>query len=360
MFNVYVRAILSSVKVEYQTLIDWAQACFVKAGADKAVAASMAEHLVEADLMGFSTHGVRRLPYNVKQLTAGRSGADISVLKERAAVATWDANHISGLYVVPKAIDKAIEMARDCGTGTIVIRRCEHAASMAAYLSRATRQGMVISLMASTPAQESVAPFGGKSRVFSPNPFGIGVPATKEDLLLDISFSVTAAGKVRQAYDRNELLPWPAIIGSDGKATNDPAAYIDDGGAILPLGGTDLGYKGYGLCLMSEIWTMSLSNYGRLQGSGDGECNSVFVQIMDPDAFGSLDEFKKVTDDFLKRCRDAEAADSGQKVRIPGERAQALKKEQLKHGVVLDELTWPRLVSCAERLGLELPEHQPQ
>lgn len=350
---------MSTTRVEYQALASFASQCLQQAGASPEVARNMAENLLAGDLLGFRTHGLRRLPYNVKQLQQGhaRGQGDPRVLTERAAVATWDAEGLSGLYVVPKAVDRACAMAREAGTGTIVIRRAEHAASLAAYLERATDQGLVISLMASTPAQSSVAPYGAKSRVFSPNPFAIGVPTSGQPLLMDISLSVTAAGKVRQAYDRQEQLPWPALVSAAGEISRDPATYLEEpAGAILPLGGADLGYKGYGLCLMSEIWTMALSNYGRLQGQQDGEYNSVMVQVMDPSAFGELEAFKTVTDDLLRRCREASPIDPGQPVRIPGERALALKQEQLTHGVQLDDLTWPRLQHLAEKLDVVLPE----
>ena len=135
--------------------------------------------MVYGDLFGFRTHGLRRLPYNVKQLQSGQSQGqgDVDVVQEndwRLHIGTPMVCQV--LYVIPQAVEHAISKARDCGTATVVVRRCDHVASLAAYLHLATEQGMVISMLASTPAQASVAPFGAKSRVFSPNPFGFAVP----------------------------------------------------------------------------------------------------------------------------------------------------------------------------------------
>lgn len=349
----------SDVCVPFLKLKGWVEHCLTAAGADAEVAEVMANSLISGNLLGFRTHGVRRLPYNVKQLVLGKAqgSGQPTVVKERAAVAHWDANYLPGLYVMPKAVAAAMDMAKKCGTGTIVVRKMEHVASLAAYLEQATAAGLVINIMVSTPAQASVAPFGAKSRVFSPNPYALGVPTSAAPLLLDMSLSVTAAGKVRQAYDNNELLPWTALVTANGEGTNDPASYYAEAAsALLPLGGLDLGYKGYGLCLMSEIWTMALANYGRVQGAADGECNSAFIQVIDPDAFGSLDEFIQVTDDLIARCRAATPINESYPVRIPGERAAALKAKQLEEGVQIDALTWERLVRCSERLGIAPPQ----
>ncbi len=349
----------SDVRVDYRKLECWVEQCLVAAGSSNEVAKVMANSLITGDLLGFRTHGVRRLPYNVKQLVTGKAqgSGEYRVVKERAAVAHWDANYVPGLYLMPKAVAAAMAMAKQCGTGTIVVRKMEHVASLAAYLEQATSAGLVVTMMVSTPAQASVAPFGATSRVFSPNPFALGVPTSSVPLLLDMSLSVTAAGKVRQAYDRNELLPWTALITANGEGSNDPGTYFSEpASALLPLGGLELGYKGYGLCLMSEIWTMALANYGRVEGASDGECNSAFIQVIDPEAFGELDEFIKVTDDLLERCRTATPIHAHEPVRIPGEQAAALKAEQLVAGVKIDQLTWAKLISCGERLGIAPPQ----
>ncbi|WP_194757473.1 Ldh family oxidoreductase [Aliidiomarina indica] len=345
------------VRIQLDDLLHFTETCLIRAGAHQAIAQVMANSLVQGDLLGYRTHGVRRLPYNVKQLQSNkmRRHGEPQILRRRAAIETWDAESLSGLYVAPMAVRRAMAMAKSAGTGTVVVKRCEHVASLAAYLQQATEQGLLITMIAATPAQASVAPHGARSPVFSPNPYGMGIPTSSTPILLDMSFSMTAAGKVRQAYDRKERLPWPAIVTKSGEITDDPAAYIDHGGAILPLGGSDLGYKGYGLCLMSEIFTLALSNHGRLHGAHDGEMNTLYVQVSDPEAFGTRQDFLAVTDDLLERCRGAEAIHPAEPVRIPGERALTLAEEQQRLGVELDELTWPRLQHLADKLNVTLP-----
>lgn len=344
-------------QVDYTELVEFATQCLQRAGASQDIAAETAHYLAEGDLLGFTTHGVKRLRFNVQQLQRNnsRGSGEIEVIRDRAAVATWDAHFLPGPYAASVAVRAACAKAKDAGTATMVVRRCQHVASLAAYLRIATEQGLVVSLMASTPAQQSVAPFGGRAPVFSPNPFAIGVPTGADPLLLDMSFSMTAAGKVRQALERGQMLPWDAIVTADGMLSRDPADYVQgEGAALLPLGGADLGYKGYGLCLMSEIWTMSLSNYGRLDATDDGESNTLWVQVYDPAAFGSLASFTQVTDDLIRRCRECAPIDADVPVRIPGERSLQRRAEQLANGVELDEKTWELLQKTATEFGLGL------
>lgn len=339
-------------------LLDFATQVLVRSGASPHIARITATYLLEGDLLGFSTHGLKRLYFNAKLLADGvsRGDGEIEVLVDRAAVATWDAHFLPGPYVASLAVEEACRKARAAGTATIVVRRTQHVASLAAYLQIATRQGLLVHLMCSTPAQSSVAPFGGCQPVFSPNPFAIGVPTADQPVLMDISLSMTAAGKIRQYWERGESLPWHALIRSDGQISDDPTDYIEgQGAAIMPLGGTDLGYKGYGLCLMSELWTMALSNYGRLQGQADGESNSLFVQVLDPAAFGSTAEFTKVTEDLLQQVRACEPIDENQPVRIPGQRSLQRRAEQLRDGVDLEDSIVGRLQRCAERFEVTLP-----
>ena len=339
-------------------LLEFASQVLVRSGATPTIAHTTATYLLEGDLLGFSTHGLKRLYFNAKLLAQGTSRGDgeIEVVTDRAAIATWDAHFLPGPYVASRAVEEACRKAKVAGTATIVVRRAQHVASLAAYLQIATCQGLLVQLMCSTPAQSSVAPFGARQPIFSPNPIAFGVPTANQPLLLDISLSMTAAGKIRQYWERGEALPWQAIIRSDGQLSDWPADYIEgQGAAILPLGGTDLGYKGSGLCLISELWTMALSNYGRLDGHGDGESNSLFVQVLDPAAFGSATGFTQVTEDLLERVRTSEPIDDKQPVRIPGQRSLQHRAEQLRGGVVLDESIVRRLQRCAERFEVALP-----
>ena len=343
---------------DYNELLDWASECLQTAGASGEVARHVAYYLLEGDLLGYSTHGLIRLLNNCQWLDRGESlpKGQPQVLQQRAAVANWDAQRLPGPYVVPMAINEAILMAKQAGTGTITVRRSQHIASLAAYLSLATEQGMMISLMCSTPGQRAVAPFGAKQAVYSPNPFAVGVPSSSDPILLDISLSMTAAGKVRQAKANQQKLPYKALVTEHGEWTDDPETFFSEpASAIAPLGGELLGYKGYGLTLFSELWTMALAQYGRSQGKDEGDANTVWIQVIDPSAFGEQKTFIAQVDELIRDTLSAEAIDANNPVRIPGHQALARKRQQMELGVRYAPTTLKVLNKCAEFCQQPLP-----
>jgi len=56
---------------------------------------------------------------------------------------------------------------------------------------------------------------------------------------------------VRRFQSEGKPLPGNWLLDSEGHPTNQPSAlFSDPPGTVLPLGGTDVGYKGFGLALM--------------------------------------------------------------------------------------------------------------
>ena len=347
-----------NIRISAQLMRDWARKCLEQAGAASELAKAMAENLVAADLMGFRTHGLMRLRYNLNCLQDGssRSNGEIKVLSKRAAVQLWDADLLSGLYVMPKAVDEAMTMARHCGTGTVVVKRAQHVAALAVYLEQATEQGMLVQMMCATPGQQVVAPFGAKSAWFSPNPFAIGAPTHGQPILFDVSLSMTAAGKVRKAIAEQQPLPYPALITANGNYTTDATTFLADPASVLaPLGGEQLGYKGTGLCLFSELWTLGLSQLGRHQEQAGLDANTVWVQVVDPSAFGDLDEFRNQAQAMVDGIHATTPINKQQPVRVPGEGAFKVRQQQLQQGIEYTATLWRQLEKIAQQTGIQLP-----
>src|SRR4029077_17110865 len=79
----------------------------------------------------------------------------------------------------------------------------------------------------------------------STNPIAIAVPGKKRrPLVLDMSTSMVANGKVMTARDRGELVPVGWGLDAEGRDTTDPKKVV----TLTPLGGP----KGSGLSLMIE------------------------------------------------------------------------------------------------------------
>ncbi|GGW25928.1 MULTISPECIES: Ldh family oxidoreductase [Halomonadaceae] len=327
------------------------------AGLDHEKAKAVADVLVEGDLMGHTTHGLQLLSPYLEEIHSGRMPVtgEYETISERTAVQTWDGRYLPGPWLILKAMDAAETMARTCGTGTVVIRRSNHIACLAAYLKRATDKNLLVIIESSDPATKSVAPYGGLQATHTPNPIAVGYPTDSGPVLLDVSTSITTNGMVGRLHKHNSQLPFPWLKDHQGNATNQPSVLFDaPKGSIMPIGGLDHGHKGYALGLMVEALTSGLAGFGRVQKPSQWGA-SVMVQIMDPGAFGGLDAFKRETGALVDACRNNPVAENSPPVRIPGERGLALHRRYMQEGVPLPNGVPEALIDWSKRLGVIFP-----
>lgn len=338
-------------------LIVHATALLGAAGLDSEKAATVAEVLVEGDLLGHTTHGLALLPGYLGEIANGtmtRSG-EFTVLNERPATAAWDGHKLPGPWLTRQACDEAARRAAVFGTGTVVIRRSHHIACLAAYLERITSSGLIVLIQSSDPAVAAVAPHGGTRPVFTPNPLAIGIPAGGDPILVDVSMSITTVGLARRLQKSGGRTPHRWLLDGHGDPTDDPS--VLDGeppGSLMLLGGIEAGHKGFGLALMIEALTSGLGGYGRADAP-NGWGASVFVQVLDPAAFGGTSAFQREIDSLVAACLEGPSRDPSNPVRMPGHSALARKRRALAKGVVLHPVIKETLAPWSERLGVQWP-----
>jgi len=335
-------------------LIDFATALFAAAGCDGDKPGLIAAGLVEADLLGHTTHGLQLAPAYLAELASGGMAAqgEPLVIAERRAAITWDGRRLPGVWLTTKAVDLAVERAVECGTATVVIRNSHHIGCLAAFLQRATDRGLMIAIASSDPAAASVAPFGGRTAVFTPDPIAAGIPTDGDPVLIDISASITTNGLAGRLRKEGKRFPGQWALDAVGVPTDDPGAlYADPPGTLLPAGGRDHGHKGYGQALMVEALTQGLGGFGRADGP-TGWGASVFVQVHDPAAFGGADAFRRQTGWLAGACRSSPPVPGGDAVRLPGERGLANKRRALAEGLPLYPGILDSLAPHAARLGV--------
>lgn len=338
-------------------LAAFAQALLERAGLSADKAAAVADVLVDADLLGHSTHGLQLLPAYLNEIAHGRltcEGEPV-VLADFGAVLTWDGRRLPGGWLMLKAIDEAAARARRFGLGVVSVRRSHHIGALATYARRVAEQGLVLLLMSSAPAGSSVAPFGGTRGLLSPSPVGVGIPTGGDPVLVDVSTSITTNTMTGLLAQRGERLPGPWLLDEAGVPTDDPAVTVAPRtGTLLPLGGTDAGHKGYALGLMVEALTAGLAGHGR----GDDVARfggTLFVQVLDPSAFAGASAFTAQMDWLVGQCHANPPVDAARPVRLPGERALALRREQLAQGVRLAPPLVDALRAAASARGVDLP-----
>jgi LDH2 family malate/lactate/ureidoglycolate dehydrogenase len=338
-------------------LESFARDLLVAAGMPDDKAAAVADILVDGDLLGHTTHGLQLLPSYLREVTSGSMQVlgEPEVLHDVPAAMTWNGRRLPGPWLVLEAMKVAAGKARRCGTGTVVIRQSHHIACLASFHKRATDQGLMMILASSDANSASVAPYGGLDPVFTPNPISFGIPTSTVPIVSDISTSATTNGLTNRLHQEGGRLPAPWVIDGHGNPSDDPSVlFHDPRGTILPLGGLDSGHKGYGLSLTVEALTGGLAGFGRAdprQGWGA----TVFLQIIDPSAFGGSADFLRQMDEVARRCHASRPAKEGRPVRLPGEKGFALAEEQRARGIALYPGVLEALQPWSQQLKVAAP-----
>lgn len=349
---------MDAVRYEAETLRAYAEALLRVAGMPDDRASIVASILLEGDLLGHTTHGLALLPGYLEEIAAGRMRVmgEPEVVADRGGTVLLDGRRLPGPWLVDHAVGIARARVAAQGTCTVVIRRSHHIACLAAYLRPVAEAGLVMLLMSSDPNVASVAPHGGTRALMTPNPIAAGFPAPGRPILMDVSASTTTNGLTGRLRAEGARLPAPWVLDAAGQVTDDPAVlFTNPPGTILPLGGVESGHKGFALGLLVEALTAALGGFGRAD-PGEGWGAAVFVQLIDPAAFGGREAFQRQMGWLAEAAEANPPRPGGSPVRMPGARGLALRDQQLADGVTLYPGILNALLPWADRLGVALPE----
>lgn len=181
----------------------------------------MASVFLEADLLGFTTHGMNRIPHNLQWLQDGvsRMQGEPEVLAETSNLFNWDAHFLPGPWVVTQAIEQCMEKVKTAGIVSATIRRSQHIACLGAYCPQIAEAGYLALITCSTPNEHTVCAHGGLEPVFSANPLAFVAPAPDYPILFDVSMCITAGGYVTRANRAGEKLPGKYLKDREGNTT---------------------------------------------------------------------------------------------------------------------------------------------
>src|SRR6516225_8325719 len=205
------------------------------------------------------------------------------------------------------AMAEAMACAREVHVGWCAARNITHAGAVGYFALQAANVGMAgIVMSASGPM---MAYHGAKAAGVSSNPLAIAFPAeNRPPLLLDMSTSNVAMGKVMSARDAGREIPLGWGLDAQGRDTTDPRKLA----TLLPLGGS----KGSGLSFMIEcLSSLTVGN-----------------PIIAP-----------------------APADGVERIYLPGERGDSILQARMRDGIPLPQGTWSRLLACAKALAVAPP-----
>ncbi len=321
-------------------------------------AAAVAGRLVEANRLGHDSHGVIRVPQYLKAIEDGEvvPGADVEILEETPASATLDGNWGFGQVVAGRAVELAVAKARQYGLAAVTVRRSYHIGRLGAYVEEMARQQQIGLLVANAHGRGAIiAPWGGAEGRLATNPLAVGIPTgdPQAPIVLDMTTSAVAEGKVRVKLNAGEPVPDGWMLDGNGKPTNDPAdLYSEPRGTILPFGGA-AGHKGYGLGVIVDLLGGALSGAGTTGHARARLGNGCFLLALDVRQFLPFGDFAAEIDDFVRYLKSTPPMAGFEEVLIPGE----VERRQNARGgeeIAVDEETWRQIAACAERLGVEI------
>ncbi|WP_407941856.1 Ldh family oxidoreductase [Methylobrevis albus] len=347
---------MTMARVDQQKLRTGIAGLLAAEGMDADKAAVVAEVLVEADAIGHFTHGAGLVGGYLDALKSGEmtGRGSYDVVADRGACLTWDGNMLPGPWLVRSALDLAAERVATHGVVTVAIRRSHHTGALAAYMKRLTDRGLIAEISCSTASAARMAPFGGTTPVLTPNPVAFAFPTDGDAVVVDVSSSIATTTMTRQLASAGERYPGAWGLTAAGVPTDDPEEVVSRGGTLMPLGGAEKGYKGFGLALAVDLLSQGLSGSGRADTLGQMTL-SVFIQVIDPAAFAGTDAFLHQASHTAGLCRDNPPAPGVTKVRVPGDGAAASRRKAAAEGVAVDDAVLAGLARRAAAHGLDWP-----
>jgi len=327
---------------------------FVAADVAPAMADEWAKSLVWANLRGVDSHGVLRIPGYIERLKRKdiNPAPNMRVEKRAGAIAVLEADRAPGAVAMTAAMAEAIARAREAHVGWCAARNITHAGAVGYFALQAANAGMGgIVMSASGPM---MAYHGAKVAGVSSNPLAIAFPAAnRPPLLLDMSTSTVAMGKVMSARDAGRDIPLGWGLDAEGRETTDPKKLA----TLLPLGGA----KGSGLSFMIEclcslmagnpIIAPALASGGKLDAP---YLNGIAIAV-DLAAFGDRERILSEADRLARLIAALAPADGVERIYLPGERGDSILRERMRDGIPLPQGTWSRLLACANALGVRSP-----
>lgn len=337
-----------------EVLLELSAALIEAMGSPGEDALIVGRHLVEAQLAGHDSHGLIRLPQYHAHVLEGKvkPGARVEIIRETPTTALLDGHYTWGQVTAMQAIKLGISKAEENGIAALSLRNCYHVGRVGVYPLAAAERGFIAQVHCNGHGVCRVAPWGGTEPRLATNPIAIAIPTRAEPLLVDITTSVVAEGKVRVSRNAGRKIPEGWVLDSDGRPTTNPAD-LYEGGTLLPLGGRE-GHKGYGLSIVVDLLG------GALSGAGCGTMtekvgNGLFIQLTDPSCFCEREEFLDQIDRFTEYLKSSPLKEGVDDILLPGEPEQRTAARRREQGIDIDDGTWGQLIELAGTLGVEMP-----
>jgi len=356
------------IRVDHISLKNYVARIFEKLGVHRWEAEIVADVLVTADLFGISSHGVQRTRRYVDGIKTGNIDiySEPKIIVDRGAVAIIDACNGLGQPVSMRAMELAIEKARDNGVSLVLVRNSNHFGIAGYYSLKAVEKGYIGVTM--TNSVNLVAYTHTIDRIIGTNPIAVGIPKPEPPpILFDAATSVVPVGKIEIYSKQDKEIPSGWVIDSDGNILYGNAGYVlkmikAKKAALLPLGGLGEkhgGHKGSGLSFIIDIISGVLSgaawgiHVGYTVGEKPSNVGHAFM-VIDIGAFMPVNEFYNRLQQYVNEIKSARKHPKADRIWIPGEKAWYTMMTRRKIGIPLHKNVYNELINIGKDIGVEL------
>ncbi|HMA15712.1 MAG TPA: Ldh family oxidoreductase [Kiloniellaceae bacterium] len=305
-------------------------AALTAAGTSEVNARSVAAALVAAEADGQRGHGLSRVAAYAAQVKCGkvdgRATPKVEVLSPAAV--RIDAGTGFAFPALDRAHKELRRMAAESVVAVAGVHHSHHFGQAGYHVERLAEQGLVALMVGNSPS--AMAPWGGSRGIFGTNPIAFAAPREgKAPLVIDLSLSKVARGKVMAAAKTGQRIPEGWALDPEGNPTTDPEAAL--AGTMIPMGDA----KGAALALMVEVLSASLIGANHafeassfLDAKGPPPAVGQFLLAIDPGPLSG--------GSFARRLELLIAALEAQPgARLPGNRRLELRAKAAREGIAV-------------------------
>ena len=328
------------MRIPYETMLNEFKRILMDRGIEEKTAFEAAENFAQTSLDGVYSHGINRFLRVVDYIDRGIVDANATPTVEKTSgfMERWNGNQALGNTNAQKAMNRAIELAKNNGMGLVAIKNTNHWMRGGAYGWQAADEGCIGICFTNT--MPNMPAFGARDRKIGNNPFIIAIPRTGgAHVVIDMALSQFSYGKIEEYKLKNEPLPVPGGYDTKGEMTTD-AAEIEKSWRVLPVGF----WKGSGLSIVLDMMAAILSGGNTVGDIGESlreetGLSQVMIAI-DPTKLSSREEVDNVVDRVITQLKSSEPAEVGGKILYPGESSLAKRKENQEKGIPVVEDIW--------------------
>jgi uncharacterized oxidoreductase len=341
------------VRVKEDGLRKLSNAMFTAAGASEKEAQIVTDVLVDTSRHGVDSHGVRAIPGYIARIKEGKliPGTPISVLRDTATTAMWDAGSGFGFVAGYRAMERAVEKAKKFKIGSVGLKGTGHIGALYWYSYQAVKKKM-IGITLCRGGGHSAVPYGGIEGRLGINPLSVGIPTGSkyQPIILDMATTGVAMGHLRVMAIRGEQAPEGWLIKADSAWSTDPLAVSKGEAKPVGFGHPYSEYKGYGLSVVVEALAGAIGSGCSLDETGFGH---LFI-AMDPTGYCSFEEFTMRTEAMIDHLKSSQKRTGFGDILYPGEPEWREERERKILGVFVDDPWWATIIETARALNIDV------